>query len=124
MALGLVSQTIHVMGSGVSNSNAARAAQPQRIRVGGNVQVANLIRQVKPPYPPQALASDIEGSVILSAVIGTDGSLSSIRVLKSMGQEMDEAAMSAVSQWMYKPTLLNGEPAEVSTDITVSFNLH
>lgn len=124
MSLGLVSETIHVTGSGVSNSSATRASQPHRIRVGGNVQAANLLRQVKPPYPPQALAAGIEGSVVLSAVIGTDGSLSSIRVLKSMGQEMDEAAISAVRQWVYKPTLLNGEPAEVSTDITVSFNLH
>jgi TonB family protein len=123
LALGSITETIQVVGSGPSNANATRAAQPQRIRVGGNVQATKLVRQVKPAYPPQALAAGIEGSVILNAVIGKDGKLSSIRVLKSMGPEMDEAAMSAVSQWLYEPTLLNGEPVEVLTDITVTFKL-
>jgi protein TonB len=95
---------------------------PQRIRVGGNVQQANLVRQVKPPYPPLARQARIQGAVILEAVINRQGGVEQLRVI-SGHPLLVQAAMDAVRQWKYRPTLLNGEPVEVVTTITVNFNL-
>jgi protein TonB len=95
---------------------------PQRIRVGGNVQAANLINQVRPLYPPLAKQARISGTVELSAVIGKDGHVQDLRVVKGHPL-LVQAALDAVKNWIYKPTLLNGEPVEVSTTIDVNFTL-
>jgi protein TonB len=95
---------------------------PQRIKVGGNVQQANLVKQVKPPYPPLARQARIQGTVILEAVINRQGSVDQLRVI-SGHPLLVQSAMDAVRQWKYRPTLLNGEPVEVITTITVNFNL-
>jgi protein TonB len=95
---------------------------PQRIKVGGNVQQANLVKQVKPPYPPLARQARIQGTVILEAVINRQGSVDQLRVV-SGHPLLVQSAMDAVRQWKYRPTLLNGEPVEVVTTITVNFNL-
>ena len=95
---------------------------PQRVRVGGNVQQANLIRQVKPPYPPLAKQARIQGAVVLEAVISKQGGVENLRVI-SGHPLLIQAALDAVKQWKYKPTLLNGEPVEVVTTVTVNFNL-
>jgi periplasmic protein TonB len=95
---------------------------PQRIRVGGNVQQANLVRQVKPPYPPLARQARIQGAVILEAIISRQGRVDQLRVI-SGHPLLVQAALDAVRQWQYRPTLLNGEPVEVVTTITVNFNL-
>jgi TonB family protein len=96
---------------------------PRRIRVGGNVQAANLIYQVRPVYPPSAQNSGVEGTVVLEGIIGVDGSSQSLRVLGSIDPDLTAAAMEAVRQWRYRPTLLNGEPVEVLTTISVDFKL-
>jgi protein TonB len=95
---------------------------PQRIRVGGIVQQANLTRKVQPVYPPLAKQARIQGAVHFTAIIGKDGA---IRKLQLVGGHplLVEAARNAVSQWQYKPTLLNGEPVEVVTEIDVNFAL-
>jgi protein TonB len=95
---------------------------PQRIRVGGNVQQANLIRKVTPLYPPLAKQARIQGVVRFTAIIGKDGSIQNL-TLVSGHPLLVEAAKQAVSQWQYKPTLLNGEPVEVVTTIEVNFTL-
>jgi len=95
---------------------------PQRIKEGGNVQQANLVKQVKPPYPPLARQARIQGTVILEAVINRQGSVDQLRVV-SGHPLLVQSAMDAVRQWKYRPTLLNGEPVEVVTTITVNFNL-
>jgi periplasmic protein TonB len=95
---------------------------PQRVRVGGNVQQANLIRQVKPPYPPLAKQARIQGVVVLEAIINKQGSVENLRVVNGHPL-LIQAALDAVKQWKYKPTLLNGEPVEVVTQVTVNFNL-
>jgi protein TonB len=97
-------------------------AVPQRIRVGGNVQAANLINQVKPVYPPLAKQARISGVVELSAVIGKDGRVQDLKVIKGHPL-LVQAALDAVKGWVYRPTLLNGEPVEVSTTIDVNFTL-
>jgi periplasmic protein TonB len=95
---------------------------PQRIRVGGNVQQAKLIRQPKPIYPPLAKQARISGHVILNAIIGKDGTIQNLTVA-SGHPLLVPAAIEAVKQWVYAPTLLNGEPVEVVTQIDVNFTL-
>jgi periplasmic protein TonB len=95
---------------------------PQRIRVGGNVQQAKLVRQPKPVYPPLAKQARIQGVVRLNAIISKDGTIQNLSVL-SGHPLLVPAAMEAVKQWVYAPTLLNGEPVEVVTQIDVNFTL-
>ena len=100
----------------------APKAAPQRIRVGGNVQQANLIRKIQPVYPPLAKQARIQGVVHFTAIIGKDGTIQNLTLI-SGHPLLVEAARQAVSQWQYKPTLLNGEPVEVVTQIDVNFTL-
>jgi protein TonB len=95
---------------------------PSRIRVGGNVQQAKLIRQPKPIYPPLAKQARISGVVRLNAIIGKDGTIQNLTVA-SGHPLLVPAAMEAVKQWVYQPTLLNGEAVEVVTQIDVNFTL-
>jgi len=99
-----------------------KTVTPQRIRVGGNVQAANLINQVRPIYPPLAKQARISGTVELSAIIGKDGRVQDLKVVRGHPL-LVQAALDAVKNWIYKPTLLNGEPVEVSTTIDVNFTL-
>jgi len=95
---------------------------PNVIRVGGNVQQAKLLAQVRPVYPPEAKAQGIQGLVQLQAVIGKDGKVERLEVL-SGDPILAAAAIEAVRQWQYQTTLLNGEPVEVMTQIDVNFTL-
>jgi protein TonB len=97
-------------------------AAPQRIRVGGNVQQARLMRQPKPVYPPLAKQARIQGVVKLSAVISKDGTIQELTVI-SGHPLLVPSALEAVKQWVYQPTLLNGEAVEVATQIDVNFTL-
>jgi protein TonB len=100
----------------------SKPAQPQRIRVGGIVSAARLIYQPKPEYPQLARMARTEGAVELEAIIGKDGTIEELRVLRG-NPLLVHAALEAVRQWRYQPTLLNGEPVEVVTEITVNFKL-
>jgi protein TonB len=95
---------------------------PQRIRVGGQVQAAKLIRQPKPIYPPLAKQARISGHVLLNAIIGKDGTIQNLTVA-SGHPLLIPAALEAVKQWVYQPTLLNNDPVEVVTQIDVNFTL-
>jgi protein TonB len=95
---------------------------PERIRVGGEVEAARLTRQVLPAYPPLARMARVQGVVELDAVIAKDGRIQSLQAV-SGPPLLINAALEAVKQWVYKPTLLNGEPVEVATQIYVRFNL-
>lgn len=97
-------------------------AAPSRIRVGGSVQSASLIRQVQPVYPPIAKTAHISGTVVLHAIIAKDGTIEQLEFV-SGPQLLMKNAMDAVKQWRYKPTLLNGDPVEVDTTISVIFTL-
>jgi protein TonB len=106
---------------------APAAAQPkpkpvQRIKVGGQVEAARLIYQPKPIYPRLALVTRVQGIVRLEAIIGNDGRVQNLKVL-SGHPLLVNAALDAVAQWRYQPTLLNGEPVEVQTEIDVNFVL-
>ena len=95
---------------------------PQRIRVGGNVQQDLLISKVTPVYPPLAKQARIQGTVRMSAIIGKDGKVLNLTVV-SGHPLLVPAAMESVQQWVYRPTLLNGQPVEVITQIDVNFTL-
>src|ERR1700720_3415584 len=95
----------------------------QRIRQGGSVQAALLVNKVQPVYPPLARQTRISGTVRLHAIISKSGSVESLEVI-SGHPLLVRAAMDAVQQWRYKPTLLNGEPVEVDTTIDVIFSLN
>lgn len=95
---------------------------PKRIRVGGSVQKARLERQVRPVYPPLARQARIQGTVKLTAIIAKDGTVQELQVM-SGHPLLIQAAIQAVKQWKYKPTLLNGQPVEVVTQIDVNFTL-
>jgi periplasmic protein TonB len=101
---------------------AAAPAAPQRIRVGGNVQEARLSKKVVPTYPPLARSARISGVVRFNAVIGTDGHIQNLQLV-SGHPLLVPSAQAAVTQWVYQPTLLNGEPVEVMTQIDVNFTL-
>lgn len=99
-----------------------KPAPPQQVRVGGRVQEANLIRKVTPVYPQIAKVARVQGLVLFMAVIGRDGSIQNLQLV-SGNPLLVPAAREAVAQWRYKPTLLNGDPVEVITEITVNFML-
>jgi TonB family protein len=90
------------------------------IRVGGAVKPPEQVAYVPPQTPKTALDAHIQGVVILEVRIGTDGSVLEARVLRSIPM-LDQAALDAVRQWRYTPTLLNGEPVEVVLTTTVNF---
>jgi protein TonB len=95
---------------------------PQRVRVSAGVVEGNLTRRVQPVYPPLARTARIQGTVVLSAVISKTGTIEGLKVLQGPPMLVN-AAMEAVKQWKYQPYLLNGEPVEVDTTITVNFSL-
>jgi protein TonB len=99
-----------------------KSATPTRVRVGGQVQAANLIKKVTPTYPPLAKQARISGQVRFTAIIGKDGTIQNLQLV-SGHPLLVAAARDAVTQWIYKPTLLNNEPVEVITQIDVNFTL-
>jgi TonB family protein len=122
LGMGEVTETVEVVGKAAPRP--AQTGTPQRIRVGGNVQATKLLTQAKPVYPPGAEAAGIEGTVLLHAVISMQGDLLSLSLMStSVDTELAKAAMDAVRQWHYQPTLLNGLPVEVVTTIAVTFRL-
>jgi protein TonB len=114
-----------VLGSTRSAPVLAKTLEPtpiKRIRVASRVAEANLIHDVSPQYPPEAGRARIEGTVVLMALIGKDGSVQDVQVESGL-PILAEAAMDAVKQWRYKPYLINGEPVEVDSRITINFTL-
>jgi TonB family protein len=92
------------------------------IRVGGNIAPPAKIKDVRPEYPYEAQANRVSGSVIIEAVIDTTGRVRDARVLRSI-QLLDDAALRAVAQWLFTPTLLNNAPVPVIMTVTVNFTL-
>jgi len=111
-----------IIGGVGSNMPPPPKATPARIRVGGNVQAAKMVRQIMPVYPPIAKTAHISGTVVLHAVIAKDGSVEDLQYVSGPPLLM-KAAMDAVKQWRYQPTQLNGDPVEVDTTISVVFTL-
>ena len=104
---------------------ASRAPEPSRppIRVGSVLRAPQKIYHVAPVYPPIAQAARVSGTVILEALIAEDGSVRDVKVLRSKPL-LDDAAVDAVRQWRFTPTLLNGVPVQVIMSVTVTFTLN
>ena len=101
---------------------AAVKPTPKKITVGGSVAAANLTHMVQPEYPPIARLSHIEGTVEFTATISKEGTIENLMVVHGHPLLIN-AAKEAVLQWRYRPTLLNGQPVEVVTDIVVNFRM-
>ena len=95
-------------------------ASPQRIRIGAEVQQAKLVSQQPPVYPPQALQARISGVVKLNALIDKEGRVANLETI-SGHPLLVPAALDAVRHWVYQPTLLNGQPVEVLSQVNVVF---
>ena len=95
---------------------------PERVRVGGQVQAANLINSPRPAYPALARQARIQGKVLLEAVISKEGTIEELKVV-SGHPLLIQSALDAVKQWRYRPTMLNGVSVEVVTTIEVNFTL-
>jgi TonB family protein len=92
-------------------------------RIHKEPNAAKLLKRVQPAYPPAARLEGVQGAVVLSVIIGKDGSIGQIKVV-SGDPLLQQAAIDAVRQWVYEPTLVNGAPVEVDTQITVIFQLN
>jgi protein TonB len=101
----------------------ALPSSTRQIRASSALQMARLLHRVEPVYPPLARQTRISGTVELTGVIGTDGHIRELRVV-SGHPFLAASALEAVRQWVYEPTLLNGEPVEVIAPITVNFRLN
>ncbi|HVL68714.1 MAG TPA: M56 family metallopeptidase [Vicinamibacterales bacterium] len=123
---------LHQSGTNSAQAGAARsqtAAAPlvsasglAPVRVGGTVKTPVKIRDVRPLYPPEARAANVQGMVILEALIGVDGSVEQARVLRSIPL-LDDAAVDAVMQWRFTPTVMDGQAVPVIMTVTVNFTM-
>ena len=114
-----LSMHVNAQPAGLDNS-AAKA--PERLSVSAGQMTENVLTKVSPKYPEEAKKARVRGKVLLNAVIGKDGTVQSLDVVS--GPEMlRQSALDAVRQWTYKPYLLNGNPVEVETTITVIYSL-
>jgi TonB family protein len=98
-------------------------SNPQQLRIGGEAEEAKLINKVQPVYPTAAKAAGVRGKVLLDAVISANGVPQEIRVISSPSDDLTQSALDAVRQWRYSPTLLNGQPVEVVTEVTINYTL-
>jgi len=106
----------------LSSTGPPPTPQLQTLNISQGISRGLLIRQVQPAYPADALRLGVEGPVQLLATISKTGEISSVKIL-SGDTRLAHAAASAVRLWKYKPYLLNGEPVEVETQVTVNFKL-
>jgi periplasmic protein TonB len=123
-----VSDTDIVLGSPAFDTIVAEppppptAPKPEAVRAGGVVRVPTKVHDVAPVYPALAQTARVQGMVIIEATVGVDGQVVGARILKSTPL-LDEAALAAVRQWRYSPSLLNGSPVAIVMTVTVNFQL-
>lgn len=98
-------------------------SNPKVIRVGAGVAEANLIKKVQPVYPASAKSAHVEGAVVLNVTISKEGVPEDLSVVSSPSDDLTESALNAVRQWRYRPTLLNGNPVAITTEVTVNYTL-
>jgi protein TonB len=111
-----------VVGGVVGGLEEAPPPPTQIVRVGGVVREPRKVKDVAPVYPDVARAAKIEGIVILECTINPQGRVDAVRVLRGL-PTLNDAAVEAVRQWVYTPTLLGGAPVSVLMTVTVNFVL-
>jgi len=105
-------------------AGAPARANREPVRIGGNIKPPRKLVDVRPIYPQAMRDAGIDGTVSLSALIDADGKVTSVRVTGSQAHpELAKAAVEAVKQWQFSPTLLNGDSVEVLMNVSVAFNL-
>jgi protein TonB len=107
----------------LGNPNSSNIGGPRRPVNISHLSEGAIIRRVLPTYPPLAKLARIEGAVVLEAVISRSGRVENLRVISGR-PILAGAATDAVSQWQFRPYILNGAPVEVLTQITVEFKLN
>ena len=95
---------------------------PDAVRVGGDIKPPTKIVDVRAVYPEVAQKAKVQGVVICDVLVGPDGKVKDARVLRSIPL-LDQAALDAVRQWEFTPTLLNGNPISIVFTVTVNFTL-
>lgn len=124
LQVGELQETIHVRGQRVAPRQPSQPQGAKPIRVGGNIRVPTKEVDVRPTYPPTMRDAGREGVVPLEAIIGHDGTVTFVRVLSAqVHPDFAIAAVDAVRQWKFSPTLLNGMPVEVVMTVSVRFDL-
>jgi len=125
LALGTAQENVAVAGGKSPTAGVVQAGRiPQRVRVGGMVQPLKLVRMAQPVYPDEVKQLGIQGTVLIRAVVSTTGELLNPEVINTdVDARLSKAALAAVSQWRYQPAMLNGEPIETVTSITLDFRL-
>ena len=114
-----------VMGSIIGGTQVAvPKVAVQRVRVSQGVTQGLVIHKVQPAYPQMAKIARVQGSVVLAAIIGKDGTIQNLHVISTASPLLNQSALDAVKQWRYRPYILNGEPVEVDTTVTVTFTLN
>jgi TonB family protein len=93
------------------------------IKVGAGVSAPTVLKRVEPRYTDEARAAGLQGTVILQAIIGTDGSAKVAKVVKPMEMGLTESATEAIEQWKFKPAVRNGKEVAVAVNIEINFNL-
>jgi TonB family protein len=98
--------------------------RPYPIRVGGYLEAGNLMYHPSPAYPSEARNKGVVGVVVLSGIIAKDGQLKSLKVISSSNPLLETSVLETIQSWIYKPTLLNKQPVDVMTTITLNFTLN
>jgi TonB family protein len=93
------------------------------LRVGGGVSAPRLTGKVEPAYSPEARSAHVQGTVVLSVVVGSDGVAHELRVTRSLQPDLDQKAIEAVSQWKFQPGMKDGKPVNTMATIEVNFRL-
>ncbi len=107
-----------------ATAQARTSGEPERVRVGGNIRAPRKVRDVRPVYPASMRDAGLTGVVPVEALIGSDGAVSSVRVLSAqVHPDFAIAAVDAVRQWRFTPTLLNGAPVEVVMTVSITFEM-
>jgi TonB family protein len=102
---------------------AGQGGSGQASRVGGGVSAPRVLSKVDPEYTTEAHDAKLSGTVLLSVVVGTDGTAHDINVVKPLGMGLDEKAVEAVQKWHFQPGMKNGEPVNVRAQIEINFRL-
>jgi TonB family protein len=124
LQVGELTERVAVQASRIGAGPATAQAAPQRVRVGGNIKVPTKTHHVNPVYPQSMREAGREGQVAIDAIIDTEGNVQAARVLGAhVHPDFAAAALDAVRQWQFTPTLLNGSPVEVRMRVTIDFRL-
>ena len=111
---------------GTGGGEATPSPEPEKpsgpVRVGGQIKAPQKLKDVAPKYSDMARQARVQGVVVLECVISPDGKVTNVKVLRG-SPLLDDSAVEAVKQWVYSPTLLNGEPVAVIMTVTVNFKL-